>query len=111
MLNTKGNFIKHEILKFIMPLMFALLPGLFFPGILKARSFAQIKQSGILRVCTTGDYPPLTKYRDGRYYGVAIKQARTLARHLDLSIDFIKTTWTQLNSDLAKNKCDIAMGG
>ncbi|MGW1198564.1 transporter substrate-binding domain-containing protein [Streptomyces sp. NPDC002536] len=65
-----------------------------------------------LRVCTTGDYKPLT-FRDaetGEYGG--IDMARDLAAHLGRSARFVPTTWPTLMNDLAvQGKCDIAMGG
>lgn len=67
-----------------------------------------------LRVCTTGDYKPLT-FRDaetGEYSGIDIDMARDLAAHLGRSARFVPTTWPTLMNDLAvQGKCDIAMGG
>ncbi|WIX81647.1 transporter substrate-binding domain-containing protein [Amycolatopsis carbonis] len=64
-----------------------------------------------LKVCTTGDYQPLT-YRDpatGHYTGIDIDMARDLATHLGRAATFVPTTWATLMPDLVK--CDIAMGG
>lgn len=65
----------------------------------------------VLRVCTTGDYPPLT-YRDpvtGVYTGIDIEMARNLADHLGRTPVYFPATWPTLTADLAN--CDIAMGG
>ncbi len=70
--------------------------------------------SGSLKVCTTGDYRPLT-YRDpvtGQYSGIDIDMAVDLAAHLGREPAFVATTWSTLSRDLATpGKCDIAMGG
>ncbi|MFF4406878.1 transporter substrate-binding domain-containing protein [Streptomyces sp. NPDC001404] len=67
-----------------------------------------------LKVCTTGDYKPLT-FRDaatGEYSGIDIDMARDLAAHLGRRAQFVPTTWPTLMNDLAvQGKCDIAMGG
>ena len=67
-----------------------------------------------LKICTTGDYPPLT-YRDpatGRYSGVDIDMATDLAAHLRRAPVFVATTWPTLMADLTTpGTCDIAMGG
>ena len=67
-----------------------------------------------LRICTTGDYKPLT-YRDpttGHYSGIDIDMAKDLAAHLGRTPNFVPTTWVTLMKDIATpGKCDIAMGG
>jgi cyclohexadienyl dehydratase len=67
-----------------------------------------------LKVCTTGDYPPLT-YRDpatGQYRGVDIDMANDLAAHLGRQPVFVATTWSTLVADLTSpGTCDIAVGG
>ncbi|SBS70640.1 Cyclohexadienyl dehydratase (Includes: Prephenate dehydratase; Arogenate dehydratase) [uncultured Mycobacterium sp.] len=67
-----------------------------------------------LKICTTGDYPPLT-YRDpatGQYSGVDIDMATDLAAHLGRPPVFVTTTWPTLMADLTSpGMCDIAMGG
>jgi cyclohexadienyl dehydratase len=67
-----------------------------------------------LKICTTGDYPPLT-YRDPateQYSGVDIDMATDLAAHLGREPVFVATTWPTLVADLTSpGTCDIAMGG
>ena len=67
-----------------------------------------------LKICTTGDYPPLT-YRDpatGQYSGVDVDMATDLAAHLGRTPVFVPTTWPTLMADLTSpGRCDIAMGG
>lgn len=67
-----------------------------------------------LRICTTGDYQPLT-VRDpatGGYRGIDIEMARDLAAYLGREPVFIATSWPTLSDDIATpGRCDIAMGG
>lgn len=67
-----------------------------------------------LRICTTGDYLPLT-YRDpsdGSYRGIDIEMADDLAATLGRTPVFVATTWSTLADDISTpGKCDIAMGG
>jgi cyclohexadienyl dehydratase len=72
----------------------------------------KVLQSGVLRVCTTGDYRPFTyALPDGGYEGIDIDQAQSLAKALGVKVQFVRTTWPTLMKDFAANKCDIAMGG
>jgi cyclohexadienyl dehydratase len=67
--------------------------------------------SGTLRVCTTGDYRPFTFQRsDGRFEGIDIDMAESLAASLHAKAEYVKTTWSNLMGDFLA-KCDIAMGG
>ncbi|MEV3860809.1 transporter substrate-binding domain-containing protein [Streptomyces sp. NPDC050095] len=72
-----------------------------------------VPRSGVLRVCTTGDYRPFTYKdpKDGSYSGVDIDMARDLAKSLDAKPRFVDTTWANLVGDLSGGKCDIAVGG
>lgn len=67
----------------------------------------------VLRVGTTGDYPPFTYYdvKTGKFSGIDIERALALGKYLERRVVFIKTTWPNLSADLIKNKFDIAMGG
>ncbi|MBU9228507.1 transporter substrate-binding domain-containing protein [Burkholderia multivorans] len=66
---------------------------------------------GTLRVCTTGDYKPYSYYRtDGRFEGIDIDMAESLAKSLGAKPDYVKTSWSNLTADFVA-KCDIAVGG
>ncbi len=66
----------------------------------------------VLRVCTTGDYPPLSSYdaKTQIYQGFAITIARQFGKYLNRQVVFVPSTWSNMNKDL-QTKCDIAMGG
>ncbi|MFT4585437.1 MAG: cyclohexadienyl dehydratase [Gammaproteobacteria bacterium] len=76
-------------------------------------NFDQIIHSGVLRVGTTGDYPPFS-YRataDEQFRGVDIELARDLAHAFNAQIVFVQTSWPDLSRDLGTGKFDIAMSG
>ena len=68
----------------------------------------------MLRICTTGDYKPLS-YRDpatGQYSGIDVNMANDLAAHLGRTATFVATTWGSLMTDIAApGRCDVAVGG
>lgn len=86
---------------------------------------AQIQESGILRIGTTGDYAPFswaapgsqpdgdanTQIHPQTLTGIDIDLAKRLARSLSAEVHFIKTSWPTLMADLAAGHYDIAMSG
>lgn len=73
----------------------------------------QLRGAGVLRVGTTGDYPPFS-YRDprtGEFLGSDVEQARALAARLGLQLEVVQTSWRTLLADQAAGRFDIAMGG
>ncbi|MEU6003732.1 transporter substrate-binding domain-containing protein [Streptomyces sp. NPDC047197] len=72
-----------------------------------------VPKSGVLKVCTTGDYRPFTHLdpADKTYSGVDIKMAQDLAKSLDAKPKYVATTWADLTKDVAAGRCDIAVGG
>ncbi|PMS22652.1 ArtI protein [Trinickia dabaoshanensis] len=66
---------------------------------------------GTLRVCTTGDYKPYSFLRsDGKFEGIDIDMAESLAKSLGVQAEYVKTTWSNLMNDFLA-KCDVAVGG
>ena len=74
---------------------------------------ANILHSGVLRVGTTGDYPPFSfiDKTSREYSGVDIDLAHNLASSLGVDLQFIHTSWPSLMADLAANKYDVGMSG
>jgi cyclohexadienyl dehydratase len=67
----------------------------------------------ILRVGTTGDYPPLT-YHDpqtGRYSGQDIALIETFASDQGYRLELVPTTWPTLMQDLMAGSFRVAVGG
>ena len=72
----------------------------------------QIRDSGILRVGTTGDYAPFSESRvAGQYNGIDIDLIHNLANTLEVEVVLVATSWPSLLSDLSSNEFDIAMSG
>ncbi|HSY26526.1 MAG TPA: transporter substrate-binding domain-containing protein [Burkholderiaceae bacterium] len=70
-----------------------------------------IIESGKLRVCTTGDYPPFSHQITGaNFEGMDIDLAMSLSKALGVEAQFVKTSWPTLMDDFSAH-CDIAMGG
>lgn len=65
------------------------------------------EQSGVLRVGTSGDYPPFS--RGGEGFDVAV--ARELAETLGLEIVWVPFRWPTLTSQIESGDFDLAMGG
>ena len=70
-----------------------------------------VQKSGVLRVCTPGDYKPFSFARpDGGYEGIDIDFANAIAKGLGARTEFVKTSWPKLLDDFV-DKCDLAVGG
>ena len=73
---------------------------------------AQIRDSGLLRVGTTGDYAPFSlREGSGAASGVDIDLAENLAQSLGVSIMWVTTSWPTLMDDLHSGRYDIGMSG
>ena len=75
---------------------------------------AEIVERGKILVGTTGDYRPLSFHEaDGTYWGFGIEVAQEIARNLGVEIEFVKTSWPTLTTDvLAEPQTfDMAIGG
>lgn len=71
-----------------------------------------IKDSGVLRVGTTGDYKPFSfRAPDGSYSGADIDMAGRLAMRLGVRVVFVPTSWGHMMDDFTAGRFDIAMGG
>lgn len=78
------------------------------------RKVAEIVERGTLLVGTTGDYRPLSfREEDGTYWGFGIEVAQEIARHLNVEIEFVKTSWPTLTADVQAEPqlFDMAIGG
>ncbi|OUS13834.1 hypothetical protein A9Q89_02240 [Gammaproteobacteria bacterium 53_120_T64] len=83
----------------------------FAPG--ESAGLAAILRSGVLRVGTTGDYPPFSfiDNTSGKLSGIDIDLAHNLAGSLGVELQLISTSWPHLMADLAVNKYDVGMSG
>jgi cyclohexadienyl dehydratase len=72
----------------------------------------RVAESGVLRICTPGDYKPFSYERAaGVFEGLDVDLMSSLAGALKAKPQFIKTSWSTLMPDFAAGKCDIAVGG
>jgi cyclohexadienyl dehydratase len=65
----------------------------------------------VIRVGTPGDYRPFSMAIDGGYEGFDIDIINKIAEILNVKVEFVPTTWSKLQDDLAANKYDVAIGG
>jgi cyclohexadienyl dehydratase len=72
-----------------------------------------IQAHKVLRIGTTGDYPPLSFYNKSkrRYEGFDIDMGKKLADYLGVRVEYIPTTWKHMGRDLRVGRFDIAMSG
>ena len=81
----------------------ALLSGAMTCVPAQARSLADIEESGVLRVGTTGDYKPMSYLN--------VEMAESLAQFLGVKLEYVPTTWKTLQADTLADKFDVAMCG
>ena len=77
-------------------------------GVLRA-----IRERGVLRVGTAGDYHPMS-YLDpetGTYVGFDAELAADLAEALGVTVEFVPTSWPTLMEDTLAGKFDLAVCG
>ena len=73
----------------------------------------EIREEGVLKVGTTGDYQPVS-YLDpntGEYVGFDIELAEDLAYDLDVELEYVETSWPTLMDDTLAGKFDLAISG
>ena len=79
----------------------------------KPDAFLAVRERGVLRVGTTGDYKPMS-FRDpasGRYWGFDADLAEDLAQTLGVKLEYVPTTWPTLMNDTLDRKFDLALCG
>lgn len=92
-------------------LCIVLLIGLLSHAV-QAKTFDEIKSSGMLRIGVPADYAPLAFYNaNDKLVGFDVDMATNLAKSLHLVPVFVMTSWPTLSQDLAADHYDIAMGG
>jgi len=73
----------------------------------------EIKERGVLRVGTAGDYQPMSYLDPGtnRYVGFDAELAEDLAAEMGVDIEYVKTSWPTLMEDTLAGKFDLAVCG
>lgn len=95
--------------------LFCTVLGLSVPALCYAQPATtrldQVLEVGHMTVCTTGDYKPYSYLReDGRYEGIDISMAESLAQSLGVKVKWVNSTWKTLMADFQSKQCDIAVG-
>ncbi|MBQ6369935.1 MAG: transporter substrate-binding domain-containing protein, partial [Parasporobacterium sp.] len=91
----------------------SLFAGLASAKEMRAGSLEQIREEGLLRVGTTGDYQPMS-FLDpatNEYVGFDVAIVEDLAESLGVQIEYVKTTWPSLMEDTLAGKFDLAICG
>lgn len=73
----------------------------------------RIESSGVVKICTTGDYRPFTYFdpKAKEWSGIDVDMGRTFADDLDAKPEFVRIGWDEFPSKIRKGACDIGMGG
>ena len=73
----------------------------------------EIRERGVLKVGTTGDYMPMSYLvpETGRYIGFDAELAENLASALGVEPYYVKTSWPTLMDDTTAGKVDLAICG
>ena len=73
----------------------------------------EIKERGIIRIGTAGDYCPMSflNPETGIYEGFDADLAEDLAAYLGVKIEFVPTSWPDLMNDTLAEKFDLAICG
>lgn len=88
----------------------ALLLALLAAPHAEARSLAQIKASGVLRVATTGDMPPFSLVSGGHYSGFEPELIEALASSLGVRVVYETVRGDQFTRLLQEDQVDAAIG-
>src|SRR4051812_39759996 len=83
------------------------------PDAARGSHLNRILDAGVVRVGTTGDFPPMTsRDPDSRnYVGYDIDAANELAKDLGVKVQFVATDWKTLINGMVADKYDIVMSG
>lgn len=76
-----------------------------------APTWPSVQRTGVLRVGTTGDYPPFSDDRGGELRGLDVQLALALGKEWGVEVVFVRTSWPALMDDLARRRFDVALSG
>ena len=105
----------EKTIAFVLALVFALAmlcaPGAY--GEAAKGGLETIRERGVLRVGSTGDYKPMSFLdpETGTYWGFDAELAEDLARALEVGLEYVPTSWPTLMEDTLAGKFDLALCG
>lgn len=84
-----------------------------FAGLAAAETPEAVRERGVLRVGTAGDYKPMSFLdpETGTYWGFDTELAEDLAASLGVEIEYVPTSWPTLMEDTLAGKFDLAICG
>ena len=105
--------IKRKTLLNFSAVIFSTLLSLCMCSFCEAVTVDEIKERGVIRVGTAGDYCPMSflNPETGKYEGFDADLAEDLANYLGVKIEFVPTSWPALMSDTLSEKFDLAICG
>jgi len=77
----------------------------------RANDLEAVRDSGVLRVGTAGDYAPFSAAQGKAFVGFDIDLARRLAKDLKLRVEFVRFKWPELLQNLQAGLFDVALSG
>ena len=94
-------------------IVLSLLAGLCSFGAAETGVLDGIRERGVLRVGSAGDYRPMSFLdpETGTYAGFDVALAEDLAAELGVAIEYVKTSWPTLMEDTLAGKFDLAVCG
>ena len=83
------------------------------PVVNETGTVSAIRERGVLRVGTAGDYQPMSYFdpETGEYVGFDAELAEDLAVALGVDIEYVATSWPTLMDDTLAGKFDLAICG
>lgn len=83
------------------------------PVVNETGTVSAIRERGVLRVGTAGDYQPMSYFdpETGEYVGFDAELAEDLAAALGVDIEYVATSWPTLMDDTLAGKFDLAICG
>jgi cyclohexadienyl dehydratase len=76
-----------------------------------AGDLASLRDRGVLRVATSGDYAPFSVAKDDGFSGFDVEMMDRLARDLGVRIQYVRFRWPDLAKELAGKKFDLVASG
>lgn len=91
--------------------MVGLLLTLALPRPAAAGDLASLRDKGVLRVATSGDYAPFSVAKDGGFSGFDVEMMDRLAHDLGVRVEYVRFRWPDLAKELADKQVDLVAGG
>jgi len=80
-------------------------------GPARAGDLAALRQRGVLRVGTTGDYAPFSVAKGDAFSGFDVDVMDRLAHDLGVRVQYVRFRWPDLIGDLAADEFDVVASG